>query len=440
MTTVGPPETARSALALVLVATGLLHCASLPDRLPRIERLEQRIALELDRQRKLLGNLPSGGLPSRTQVDSRGWGQAHYEWMRIEGPFNEVDRPEIVAGLTTWLQDSAITRLAIVRAERVDWIDAPWKANDAMQELPLAALVAAVTAAPADFRGAEMDLWLEVSGQRHAVTARHELDHRLVVLLPDPEPVLEPLERTTPEELIERFGVGPIENGAARWTPDELGVLSRGLSLLRPAERIAIQGLPFRREESSVSDRRASFALYRSEGDQRSIEVYDGAFRNDPFAFIGDLEAPRRVSLRVVVHEIGHAIARFEGWQLSVAVGGRYAALKELRDEFNRLGRSFPEREAPRFERMKRGIRELNDSWNEARSRLESAASASRALAGYHAATRGRAPSEYGKRNLGEAFAEAFALYVLDPRALERIEPAALEFFESGAHLPAAEN
>ncbi len=43
-------------------------------------------------------------------------------------------------------------------------------------------------------------------------------------------------------------------------------------------------------------------------------------------------------------------------------------------------------------------------------------------------------PTTYGKTKLSEAFAESYMLFLLDPRALARIDPAALAFFDSGAY------
>ncbi len=44
-------------------------------------------------------------------------------------------------------------------------------------------------------------------------------------------------------------------------------------------------------------------------------------------------------------------------------------------------------------------------------------------------------PTEYGNSSVDEAFAESFALFKLDPEALNRIDPKLYRWFDSGAYL-----
>ena len=51
----------------------------------------------------------------------------------------------------------------------------------------------------------------------------------------------------------------------------------------------------------------------------------------------------------------------------------------------------------------------------------------------------GRAPTAYVRISVEEAFAECFALFYVDPRALQRAHPAVYAWFKSGGHLAAQE-
>ena len=44
-------------------------------------------------------------------------------------------------------------------------------------------------------------------------------------------------------------------------------------------------------------------------------------------------------------------------------------------------------------------------------------------------------PTPYARRKLSENFAESFALYHIDPAALQRIAPEIFEWFDSGQHI-----
>ena len=59
-------------------------------------------------------------------------------------------------------------------------------------------------------------------------------------------------------------------------------------------------------------------------------------------------------------------------------------------------------------------------------------------LEGYLAALAGQpAPTDYGNSSTKESFAEAFALFHVDPNALKRTRPAVYEWFAARGHINA---
>jgi hypothetical protein len=150
---------------------------------------------------------------------------------------------------------------------------------------------------------------------------------------------------------------------------------------------------------------------FRLEPGERWIDIFDCAFDADDHAFVGDPARPLQPSVRVILHEIGHAISLARLGQLG-------------------------------FEAMRVSLGEMNEAMANARAALaptqngEFETPVLRSFLALPGARSGFTP--YGRTNPTESFAEAFSLFRADPDACRRISPEVFGFFASGAHLPAA--
>jgi hypothetical protein len=166
-------------------------------------------------------------------------------------------------------------------------------------------------------------------------------------------------------------------------------------------------------------------ALERTE---RWIEIYDCAFRDDDIVFTGDPRAPDRSSVRILLHELGHALA-------GDPVHLFYQRVERLSEE----GKALTLESASSGGFASAELTKLAERLRAVVQRVAAGQPAGPAVTAFS-----RLPganggiTSYGRQSAAEAFAEAFSLYHADPEALRRVCPAALEFFERGAHLASA--
>jgi hypothetical protein len=270
------------------------------------------------------------------------------------------------------------------------------------------------------------------------VTAIHGVDGRVLAVdalasdpaqLPDGPPA---------EELRARYGIGPVEG----WSARERASLERALALLRPAERKLLSGVPFRREGGGGfltlgSGRARHCGHFSLEQEQRWITVYDCAFETDGFAFVGPLERPLPPSVRIVLHEIAHALS---GAGLGDLIADVTLSQREIQDmvaEFNRLGRAVAPSEVPRIERLQGELQAMQADLLRWQEKLQGAdqlgTPAVRAFLELPGASSGF--TSYGRTSPVEAYAEAFSLCRTDAEAARRISPQVCAFFASDAYL-----
>ena len=299
----------------------------------------------------------------------------------------------------------------------------------ALPEVSVAELAAAALAAEGRHRGAEFDRVVRDTAGLHAVTVRHDLDGELRVFSRRLDAAPGPRE-PAPEDWSSRFGVPRPESGGADWTPRQLALLAEALAALGPGDLAAIEGLVFRREVAPPASHADFAALYRSDDTQRWVEVYDQAFLASDHAFVGALSDPRPPGLRIILHEIGHAVARAGGLQTGRAFRERASALRDLVDPLNRLGVRVTEAEFAVLTGLQKRIERLADRIRNANPRVTRAIAASDEVEAFRSAS-GRGVTVYGRTSIEEAYAEAFALALLDPEALRRADPEAFTYFRS---------
>lgn len=299
--------------------------------------------------------------------------------------------------------------------------------------------------------GGEADILIDVDGGSVPVTVYWDEQKTVAVRS---GPVFSfPKWTATPEAVSEKYGVGAFENLDAKWDARTVGLVDRTLALLTPEELALIKGLKFvRKRDGGIY--RAHYVTSGKEGGR--FFIYDSAFNNDEKGFVGDPAAPTPEFLYVLLHEIGHAIADARTLELTVA---NYAAQVEAADATTAVnakisvynGRIDAKAAADELGPLKEQVEALSATalrLRETRVRV----SARRDRLEFENKTRGRlaeyeltrvlapsqSPTDYGRKDLRESFAESYSLFKTDPAALARAAPQALAWFQSGEYLKLA--
>ncbi|MCB9678132.1 MAG: hypothetical protein H6737_23730 [Alphaproteobacteria bacterium] len=260
-------------------------------------------------------------------------------------------------------------------------------------------------------------------------------------------------------ELVRRYGLAGIEERDARFEPRVRGALDAALGMLSPGELAALsditlvrRGGPTRRTRVEHPPGWVSTATYVLEGQQAWIEVYDEAVV-DSARFVGPVDRPQHPTVFVLLHEIGHALAdaRFrrlvrEYETRRLRYNQRVADLESALAGFNAQVVAHNAAPTSRRARELRQVRKLLDAREDGlqadedalealSARLDAEEGTMHLSRRFAAETGGRSPTAYGDRSADEAFAEAFALFHVDPEALKRTLPDAWAWFARGAHL-----
>ncbi len=338
------------------------------------------------------------------------------------------------------LERGGVTEVDYDDGSQVTRIAPPWE-KAGFVVAPVEVLLAIRVAATQPFKNVELDLRVATASRGiHFVTLVHELDGRLLVTdipatsLP-PQP---PRPVSGDAEVRKRFGIGRLDGGEGKWSAQERQSLERALALLSDRELAQIRDLELRRESRPrrVLPFKGACGLTVVERTERWIEIYDCAFRDDDIVFVGSPKAPERASVRLILHEIGHAVA-------SGPVRAFNRDLQRLADDGKKTTTEYLELRAHASAAGQRSLDEIAAPLTKIAARLQALArfTADAHSAGPAVAAFSRLPgaasgiTSYGREGPAEAFAEAFSLFHADPDALRRVSPEALEFFERGGHL-----
>jgi hypothetical protein len=417
----------------------LLGACAAPPRAERLAALEQRARAQRARSQEVEREI--GRVRVReASVPPQAGIVPYYEIVsfRTSEPLDARYEPGLRLQLAQALAESAARSFEYSGVDAARRFEPPWPGQE-FSGVPVAALFAAAHAGAPKFRGAEFDVRVPLEpGPARRVTAIHEVDgHVRAIDVRDDDPP-QPEDGPPAEVLRSRYGIGPIEG----WSARERAALERALELLRPAERALLAGLPFRRKRRGESlwigsDEARHCGHFALEQEERSITMYDCAFATDRHAFVGPLDRPIAPSVRIVLHEIAHALSAARLGDLLAGVSASQREARQMVDEFNRLGRSVPPDQVARIQELQDEIEKLNADLARWHSRLQGAdqlgTAAVQAFLEVPGARSGFTP--YGRTNPAEAFAEAFSVCRTDPEAGRRISPQACAFFESDAYL-----
>ncbi|MBN2797973.1 MAG: hypothetical protein JXX28_02385 [Deltaproteobacteria bacterium] len=329
------------------------------------------------------------------------------------------------------------------------------RAVSALSELPAEALYALYFAVMLGPEGAEWDL---VVPRREApptpVSVWWEPDHQALVQVGPPW-VRGGSAPPSAAAVEERHGVD-VRDGDRGWSQIELASLDQALALLSDDERALFRALPFTRRQAR-SGRGGRVAAYEVDGAAPQVEVFGDTFAADGGDFVGTPEAPKEVSVFVLLHELGHGIVAVPALRAAAEAEGLDREAEALYADYERLAREV-QGQVSRYNRaasptlaeheaiaaqvaaVKAAEEHLSAvvvARDAAARRALSLASQSPVLTAFIALGE-EGPTPYGRTDPEESFAEAFALYKTDPDALKRAMPRTAAWMTGGGPLRAA--
>lgn len=347
----------------------------------------------------------------------------------------EANRVGYVSALEEEMQRASLDVFEVQSVSGTVRFSVPFGRNLRFAALPVTVIAAAATVAGPKERGAERDLVVPGEPHPHWMTAKHELDGRLIVRTTSNVSVAASESSPSAADLSERFGIGPLVDGDAAWSARERAALATALARVPPHDLAVLAGLPFRRFVDPPADLSDAAAYYRQSGAERSVDLFDASFAEDDNLFVGEPEAPFSHSLRVLLHEIGHAVAYEKPYKAVHGLIARYESLALLHQHLGELELSGIRSERERLRTILEQLHDLRRPLGRFRQAAKGGTlNASPVHTAFVEATGGYGPTPYGQTKLSEAFAESYMLFLLDPDALDRIDPAALTFFRSGAY------
>ncbi len=330
----------------------------------------------------------------------------------------------------------------------------------ALDGIPILALQAARAVLLDDrYRGAELDVLVEGSGAGDPAriwSVARDLGHGLSI---ERGAAREPPGRSdpSPAELERRFSIGPLEDGpGAQWSADERRMLALSLELLTPAELELLAALPFGRQRVGPDPRHAGLYVRNEQARGGEILLFDLAFA-DSDSYVGGREGAHPYAVYVILHEVGHAIAKLYRERVLLQYSKDIATYNELVakvnagvDEYRRgaqlLAADRPMKTSERraLERRQQalesdiaGVKRLLARAKRQLAKMEKLAAGPTPLEQRYAelARAFKGPTPYGRTDVSESFAESFALFHIDPGSLRRLSPEVHAWFAAAEHL-----
>lgn len=375
----------------------------------------------------------------------------------IQEPVGEDHREPLAREVYRALTRSQIQRLTI-QGSAVGNLDQEQFDEDTISQLPITVLLALRLGCYHSVPSSTWNVLLPLlSGDLiPANLTRRDKMHLVIEIGEAFQPVR---EKNTPSEaeLRRRYGIGPLNSYGREWTDSQRNALDSALATLTLEERLFIKDITFeRRSHSGIVGRGKHVADYFQRGDTAKIYLYDRAFEHDQIAYIGTPARPFQNSVFGILHEVGHLIAAApslrsfrRAQELQRAYDGLYLKYEDAYDEhissIEQLNDAQVHRE-PLEAHVVHTIERVQQFEGELERALERTERENRLALKYQASspvvegykrvrTNKKGPTAYGRTEVNEGFAEAFAIYHTDPMALRWIDPAVYEWFRDGTHL-----
>lgn len=383
----------------------------------------------------------------------------HYAGPARASHVREAQREALLRVVEPQLTEAGIRRIEVVSdSERIVRERRPDGVLP-LDGIPVLALQAARAVLSDPYRGAELDVLVEGSGAGDPArvwSVARDLGAGIAIVRGAPR---EPLggDDPSPDELTQRFSIGPLEDSPeARWSADERRALAASLALLTPAELELLEALPFARQRVGPVQGHAGLYVRNDNARGGEILLFDLAFTDDD-SYVGGREGAHPYAVYVILHEIGHAIAKLYRERVLLQYRKDIATYNELVAKVNGAVADFNrEQQVLETDRpMKQGERHELERRQQA---LEAEIVRVKALLGRARRQLGKmekiaaaptpmeqiygqlphaleGPTPYGRTDVSESFAESFALFHVDPDSLQRISPEVHAWFASGEHL-----
>jgi hypothetical protein len=241
-----------------------------------------------------------------------------------------------------------------------------------------------------------------------------------------------PLVQRTPgprEKLQKKYGI-VIKKGDKAWSAADIKDLKWALKKLTKEEGKVLRGYHFIRWSTPAARQKVD-PTYKPPASQEcglhevdlakksyKISMYDKCFdKSTTMAGVA-------VGRFHILHEIGHAMELAE----QIQAWNKY---KKLEDKYNKAIDAY---KANPSRKKKAIVTALEKKLNAADKKYK--ASVGRTLREFSAKVKGKAAlTKYSKTNMHEAFAEAFALYKIDPKGIKRANPKLAKWLASQKHL-----
>ncbi len=234
-----------------------------------------------------------------------------------------------------------------------------------------------------------------------------------------------------PKEVEQRWNVGPLKvKAGAKWSKRALRSINLALSKLSSEELKLIRGIPFVRKQKGTSSSQA--ALYIQEGDcDAFIQVFNLAIKSEKYTFSGEAKAALPATVAPILHEIGHAL-HFYPFRKALCNSDH------LVKAYNQKVAKANKASGAKQKRLNKELDQDLKAVNRSKKQVERLSGKGPVLKAY-LKVRGKkkGPTPYGESSAAESFAESFALYRVDPKALKRVFPKVYKWFQSNGHLKA---
>ena len=351
----------------------------------------------------------------------------YYEGLMIRTPApKKGERAHLIAALPKMLKKRKVFRIKNGRRARVFG-----GGINKLRQLSHAELRALWISHDSKYRGAELDLKIRLYGHDTTpVTVLVALNGALSV--EEGRWKRNEIPKNA-AEIERRWSVGPLRvKSGAKWSKRALRSINIALSKLSKTERSLLRGIPFVRKSKGQEASQA--ALYIQEKDcDAMIQVFNRAIISERYTFSGEAQRALPATVHPILHEIGHAIHSLPGRRIQ-------CEYIDLIDQHNRdveaANRAQGQKRSQLAAKLKRSQAKI--------AKLEPLVKRWRArgpVINAYLKVKGKVggPTPYGATSHKESFAEAFALYHVDPKALRRVMPKVHAWFKSGRYLREAQ-
>ena len=231
------------------------------------------------------------------------------------------------------------------------------------------------------------------------------------------------------KEVEKKWKVGPLKvKSGAKWSKRALRSINLALSKLSAEELKLIRGIPFVRKQKGVKASQA--ALYIQEGDcDAFIQVFNLAIKSERYTFAGEARAALPATVTAILHELGHAL-HFSPYRNALCRSARL--VKAYNKKVNQVNRASGSKRQRLNQELNQDLKTVNRS-KATIKRLNGKGPVLKAYLKIRGKQKG--PTPYGESSAAESFAESFALYRVDPKALKRVFPKVYKWFKNKGHL-----